>query len=101
MIKEWLIVVLMQMASPTDMPDLYIFETPTFETSEKCIEWVNEYPLVWMPEVFKGYPNREIENVFCVNEKIIKDMVPGYKKQDDNRKERPINTQPIDGQLLV
>jgi len=91
----------MQMASPTDMPDLYIFQTPTFETSEKCIEWVNEYPLVWMPEVFKGYPNREIENVFCVNEKIIKDMVPGYKKQDDNRKERPINTQPIDGQLLV
>ena len=76
MIKEWLMVVML--ASNPSNPDVFIFERPVFDNPQTCIEWVNTYPMYWIPIVQNAYPNSELHNVVCVESEKLKELVPTW-----------------------
>ena len=80
MIKEWLMVVML--ASNPSNPDVFIFERPVFDNPQTCIEWVNTYPMYWIPIVQNAYPNSELHNVVCVESEKLKELVPTWPGLD-------------------
>lgn len=89
MIKEWLMVVML--ASNPSNPDVFIFERPVFDNPQTCIEWVNTYPMYWIPIVQNAYPNSELHNVVCVESEKLKELVPtwpGLEKEEQREIDR-------------
>ena len=102
MITEWLMVVFL-VASPTN-PNIFIFEEPTFSTPRQCIEWVNRYPGYWVPIVREQYPNAELDNVLCVNEEKLRELVPEWSDQYKNQpkeKEEYVPSPDVNGHINV
>tara|TARA_B100001094_G_scaffold204593_1_gene198506 strand:- start:243 stop:557 length:315 start_codon:yes stop_codon:yes gene_type:complete len=83
MIKEWLMVVMLA-SSPTN-PDVFIFEQPVFDNPQTCIEWVNTYPMYWIPVVQNAYPESELHNVVCVEHDKLKELVPTWPGLKEER----------------
>ena len=102
MITEWLMVVFL-VASPTN-PNIFIFEQPTFSTPRHCIEWTNRYPGYWVPIVREQYPDAELDNVLCVNEEKLREMVPELSDQYKNQpkeKEEYVPEPDVNGHINV
>ena len=102
MIKEWLMVVMLA-SSPTN-PDVFIFEQPVFDNPQTCIEWVNTYPMYWIPVVREQYPDAELDNVLCVNEEKLRELVPEWSDQYKNQpkeKEEYVPSPDVNGHINV
>jgi len=80
-IKAWLIAVVM-----TNNIDVYVFEKPSFDTAPQCIEWVNMNPQAWVPPVMEAFPNGSIDMVYCVKKEKLEEVLPEFKKQEEQEK---------------
>ena len=70
-----LAVVLMFGATPDGARDLYIFTDPEFSTMQECQSWVQSNPNMIFWSVAQQYGQRPVENIFCVNEKRLPDLL--------------------------
>ena len=84
---KWLIVVLFLLDPNADVTadrDLYVFTDPTFDSREQCeLDIVD--PAVYPALVHKlmleyKYP-RKIQNVFCVSEKELEQLIGAFSAQ--------------------
>ena len=80
-IKAWLIAVVM-----TNNIDVYVFEKPSFDTAPQCIEWVNMNPQAWVPPVMEAFPNGSIDMVYCVKKEKLEEVLPEFRKQEEQEK---------------
>ena len=81
MIKAWLIAVVM-----TNQVDVYVFEKPSFDTAPQCIEWVNINPQLWVPPVMEAFPNGLIDMVYCIKKDKLEEVLPEFRKQEEQEK---------------
>ena len=58
-----------------DQKPIFIFQYPTFETSQQCIVWANENTDTIQYTILDAYNNAKgHEGVYCVEDKVLNEM---------------------------
>ena len=84
---KWFIVVLFLLdpsADATADRDIYVFTDPTFESQSQCESDVVDptvYPALVQKLMLEYKYPRKIKNVFCVNEKELKEIIGALSAQ--------------------
>ena len=77
MTKVFLIVIAMLSTSPQDQKDLYVIQKPSFTSLQQCVQFVQINNMSLIQKATTAYPNRAIENIFCVEQEKLKTLISG------------------------
>ena len=58
-----------------DMRDLYVFTTPTFDSSRACIQYVQQNGQGIAYKLSQVYPEDRIAKILCVPKKSVDDIL--------------------------
>lgn len=72
---SWLIVAVMSTIHMGDMRDIYVFTTPTFDSSRSCIEYVQQNGQGIAYKLSQVYPNDRVAQVLCIPKKGVDDIL--------------------------
>jgi|ETNmetMinimDraft_21_1059911.scaffolds.fasta_scaffold12153_4 hypothetical protein len=82
---DYLIVIIFSTLLPNGMKDMYVFERPSFETVEECINGANDPVLIkkMTAKLYMEYGRaKDIERVICSTEKKIVEVLEQSKGTD-------------------
>jgi hypothetical protein len=80
---KWFLVALMTMLhGPGEERDIFIFTTPSFDTSEECIRYVQTETFLIFSKLKQEFPNDPLANLVCVKEDKLKEF---FKKSNEHK----------------
>ena len=77
MTKIFFIVIAMLSNGDFNNTDLYVIQNPNFNSVKECVRFVQINNLNLIAKAGTEYPNRGIDNIYCVPEEQLKVLISG------------------------
>jgi hypothetical protein len=72
---EWLLVAIMSMVHVPTGQDIYVFTKPVFESSQECVEYVQENPRALMFKLQMEFPKDKVDKLLCVEKQKVEEIL--------------------------
>ena len=83
---SWFLVAIMMTVYDGGKKDVYIWHNPSFETSQTCLDWVEDNQLGIYTHLSKQFPNDKLERLFCVPEDKLRNFLNHYKEEEQGQR---------------
>ena len=82
---SWFLVAIMMTVYDGGKKDVFIWHNPSFESSQSCLEFVenNQQPI--FNHLIKTFPGDKLEKLFCVPEDKLRNFLNEYKQNNEGQ----------------
>ena len=84
-IDMWFLVAVMMTVYDGGKKDIFIWHTPSFESSQTCLDFVENNQAEVYGHLVKQFPNDKLEKLFCVPEDKLRKFLNHYKQEKEGK----------------
>jgi len=78
---SWFLVAIMMTVYDGGKKDIYVWHNPSFESSQNCLEFVENNPQGISNHLIKQFPGDKLEKLICVPEDKLMNFLQYWKEE--------------------
>jgi hypothetical protein len=79
---SWFILFAMMQAPQEDYKEIYTITNQAFVSEKECNEFVRDNNLVLKDHILTVYPLRPVDQVYCIRQDVLNEMMKNYKRKE-------------------
>tara|TARA_B100000035_G_scaffold311305_1_gene320632 strand:- start:374 stop:634 length:261 start_codon:yes stop_codon:yes gene_type:complete len=82
---SWFLVAIMMTVYDGGKKDIYVWHNPSFESSQQCLDFVEDNQQGVFTHLRKQFPDDKLEKLICVPEDKLRNFLDYWKKQQQGQ----------------